>query len=134
MIAADLLPPPPQSLPRNTAARLLAACVADYEVLKTFDNQTLTFDEDPARIARTRELRAAWGQWADAAQEVHDRLKDDPSLNDLERQKFKARIGHARHMIGVDVTEMRRRYERTLAGEYITREEARRALGLPHRR
>ena len=133
MTLADLLPPPPSALPRHAAARLLAACVAEFEALQTFDDETLTFETGPAEVARMRHLRAAWSRWADDAETALRRIEDDPSVDpEAVRRLLRDHVAHARYVVGVDVDEMRRRYERAQAGEYITREEARRALGLSH--
>ena len=134
MTAIDLMPPPPAVLPRHTAARALAACVAEFDYLKSFEGQTLTFDTDPAKVARMDELRAAWARWADDAEEVFGRVKGDPSLAADERRRFEADIRHARYLATVDVGEMRRRRDRAEAGHVLTREEVRRELGLQRRR
>ena len=134
MIATTLLPPRSERLPRDAAGRMFAACMADYEALKTLDGRLTPLTEDPEDNRRARDLRDAWGQWADEAQAVLDRIEGDRSVHPLDRQKLAGLIGHGRAVARADVAELRRRYHAAQDGDYVTSEEARRELGLPPRR
>ena len=131
MIAADLLPPPSRELPRHAAARWLAAAVAEFEALETLDPEAVTTDPDPAKVARAGEIHAAWGRWADRAQELFDRIGDDPSLDPDERLMFPARIQAARQMARTDLPKLRRRRAQAEAGDTIDGKELFHELGLP---
>lgn len=133
MTATELLPPT-QQLPPGAAARWMRACVSEAEALQDFDAELLPTTNDPAANARAEKLRAAWTRWADEAETLLERIDDDPSLDSHDRQKLAGMIRLARGLVRRDPAELRGRQERMAAGNYVTREEARRELGLPRRR
>ena len=133
MTATDLLPPTQQLAP-GAAARWVLACVSEAEALQDFDADLLPTDDTPASAARAAELRVAWSRWADEAETLLSRVGDDESLAPLERRKLEAMIRIARSLVAQDPAELRRRESRLDDGGAVTREEARRELGLPHRR
>ena len=133
MIAADLLPPTDR-LPRHAAARLVAAAMAEYEALSAFDGEALSLSEEPAAAERGRRLRAIWSRWADEAEALYDRVKDDPSLGEDDWLRLDHRIRVARRIKLKDPAAVRRKLAEDEAnGAFISRGEARRALGLPDR-
>ncbi len=134
MIADDILPPLPQALPQGAAGHLLASCVAEYNALKAFDRETFTLDADPAKAARAEQLREGWRRWAEEADLLLTRLVGADAIATADRKQLEAMVFHARHIVRRDVELLRRRLKQAEAGEVITREEARRALGLRDRR
>ena len=133
MTATDLLPPTQQLRP-GAAARWVRACVAEAEALQDFDADLLPVDDSPAAESRAAQLRAAWTRWADEAETLLNRVGDDPSLAPFDRQKLGAMVRLTRALVRQDPAELRRRQQRVESGDFVTREEARRELGLPHRR
>ena len=132
MIAASLLPATDR-LPRHSVRRLYESCLADYEFLRTFNDETLTLSEEPAEVARAGELKAAWVRWADGAEAALRRMDHAPDVGEQDRADLARRIRFARHLVKRDPAEMRRLDAKAAAGGYITREEARRAMGLSDR-
>ena len=129
MPPAHLLPDP---LPAGAANRLVRTCLAEADALDTLAPVLFPLLQDPAAEAKAEEARRTLLGWADEAQALFDRVCDAPDLDPIERQKLAAVIRLNRRP-PISTTEFRRRVARVEAGEYITREEARRELGLPHR-
>ena len=133
MSAIDLLPPTQQLRP-GAASRWVRASMAEAEALQDFDADLLPVSDTPETAARAAKLRVAWSRWADEAETLVSRVGEDQSLAPVDRQKLMGMVRLAHALVRQDPAELRRRQERVEAGDVVTREEARRELGLPHRR
>ncbi len=134
MVATELLEP--GSLPKGAAAKSIANCMAEADLLRLYDHDLISFRqlEDADARLRSQRIRAAWLTWAADAQELVRCLKDAGVEESLDFQKLQALVRSVPKRAAVDVAELKRRYEQAEAGDYVTGEEARRELGLPRRR
>ena len=125
----DLLPPTDR-LTAASASPWVRACLAWAEALQTLDNDLLPPQPDAAADARARQVRAAWGRYAEEAAAVHERVRDVPGLDADDLRQLHGYVCLGRSVSRRSVEVLRGRLRQAEAGDYVTPEEARHELAL----
>lgn len=123
-------------LSAEAAERWVAAALAEAAALRAHDDVVYPATDDPAEMRTARRLHAAWGRWADEAEQLLDRLRPARAAGEriagIDELSYAAARARAMLMLTPEVAL--ERMEQVRRGEVFTIEEVRRELRLASRR
>jgi hypothetical protein len=122
-------------LTAEQAEHWVAVAIAEAKALRQHDEQLFRDPRDPSARPLIDQLRAAWKQWSDEADELFERIRTTHrnagsimGLHDLGYM-----IGRAKAMLKMTPDVLAKRLEQVERGDVLTIEEVRRELRASNR-